>query len=304
MTQAAAAKAYNGAKMSYREKYVDKQFSRDISLAVKTYKDLPQLLFTALETGKKKDYLNATRELTSLLIHDNSKKTEGAFAEAVLTRLFFELESSDLKDLMGMLNNDAQNFVDIVPESAYPDARKDAGTIVNIMQNALYKMVMVVDVEGPWHAPKAGFAGVGDNTEHRFRPKPLGVGHSIVNREMVLKDVFLEDLDDREIAVKEEERFKAQLLVGDALEWLTEQPAQEREEEIDADLQAMTPQQLKIIAGRNVDREMKVLGTLTWRSPEGTGKDDRFRPRYDQDQLADMKELLTLTKAKANELLF
>ena len=283
------------------KKTVETKYSGQIMEAVKQYKELPELLDTALKSGKPEDYEAVTMDLIDLLVIANRSAgvngddeeaemfvADGSvFAEAVLTRIFLPLDEKFVENLMTLLDGKAQEFVNSIPigeagKSNYRLVQTKAATAVNIMQNALYKRVKN-NSKGGLRTERFKLSA---NTEHRYREKPLiPTGRAIVNVAMA---------DSKHLGA-------ARKVLGDGLEWLIGETPSKARWQFGAQLKAMPPEDLKIIANMDVEETINGLSWLNV-SYQRSGVPAHSKDRYSPDQLSAMRDLLIFAKLTAERL--
>ncbi len=332
MDQAKTSKTLNNTKISKRTYDVENQLSQEIKEASERYKNIPDLLFSALRFGDEKDYLRATVEITNLFAEDNERivatdkhshageykdsYVKGAFAEAVLIRVLFELRDSDLKSISTLLRSNAQQFVNSIPraeaedaflersdfeeadmahaegsevahrdgkELAYHRAQAMAGTAINILIGAVDKRWEKITVEGPKRAQQVDFNA--DAGTFRYKPQ-VPAAQAIV---------------DMQTSLNAQELAGATRQLGDGLDWLMEVTASKGKKAVEHQLKSMAAVELRAIA--TVDVEDVVEQLRNWRRtvPGKNGEPDYVKPPYDKEQLGAMQDVLTFIKNRAAE---
>jgi hypothetical protein len=314
MSQGKSVEAIQATLMSKNEGNVDSNLEYKILAAVEKYNILPKLLGGAI---KKNDYSSVTEVLLSLMGEDKKNGCRGAFAEAVLIRVFLKLDAEELRDL-GKLQG--QEFVNSVPqeesEEAHREAQTKAATAVNILQNAIDKRMKDVPVKGGDRpAPQVGFKEE-DNTMHRYRQvKPsVSASRAIVNMTTAVEERDLaknkKDLSENEkelaknkkdLAEKEKAVRKATNRLGDSLEWLMDEPKSGKR--IEALLKDMPRRLLHLVAEINVEEVVERLRKRADKYPGPNDKGPYVKSRYDDDQLAIMKEQLISISNRAYQLI-
>ncbi len=313
MSRDKSVEAIQATLMSKNEGNVNSNLEYKILAAVKKYNILPKLLSGAI---RHNDYLPSTEVLLSLLEEDKENGCRGAFAEAVLIRVFLKLDAEELRDLAKL---QGQEFVNSVPqeesEEAHREAQTKAATAVNILQNAIDKRIKDVPVQGPKAPAKVGFKEE-DNTMHRYRQvKPsVSASRAIVNMTTAVEERDLaknkKDLSENEkelaknkkdLAEKEKAVRKATNRLGDSLEWLMDEPKSGKR--IEALLKDMPRRLLHLVAEINVEEVVERLRKRADRYPGPNDKGPYVKSRYDDDQLAIMKEQLISISNRAYQLI-
>ena len=234
---------------------IESEHNHQIMAAVQKYKDLPTLLETAVKSGKPEDYEAATRDLINLLVDANDTAgkfseyedaeafvADGSlFADAVLTRVLFLKDDTDVENLRKALDGKGQQFVDSIPPDAGTSAQRraqtKAATAFNLLQDAFAKRVDDPTPVPEKTAPKVHFEEA--KTEHRYREKP-SISASRAMVDVARAAPALANLARLSPQNKEKLRMTYEQL-GESLGWVMWDGEPKARWQIGAQLKAMTP---------------------------------------------------------------